>query len=176
MNIIQGDVDPTDVSDDPWRALSLECFADSAILMQVHKSLVRIRERSLASFIPWGPASIQVALTKQSPYLAYRNRDKTKEEEEEQSEKDNQSAAKGGKDARLGMRPPRVSGCMVANHTGIASVRLHFVLLPSTTIFDSIADHALRRIDIALHGTRQAIRQYEESQGVPGGIQEGTNV
>ena len=27
---------------------------------QVHKSLQRIRERKLAEFIPWGPASIQV--------------------------------------------------------------------------------------------------------------------
>jgi tubulin gamma len=36
LNIIQGDVDPT----------------------QVHKSLQRIRERKLANFIPWGPASI----------------------------------------------------------------------------------------------------------------------
>ena len=27
---------------------------------QVHKSLQRIRERKLANFIPWGPASIQV--------------------------------------------------------------------------------------------------------------------
>ena len=38
LNIIQGDVDPT----------------------QVHKSLQRIRERKLANFITWGPASIQV--------------------------------------------------------------------------------------------------------------------
>ena len=35
----------------------------------VHKSLLRIRERNLASFIPWGPASIQVALSKPSPYI-----------------------------------------------------------------------------------------------------------
>lgn len=42
LNMISGDVDPTDV----------------------HKSLLRIRERQLANFIPWGPASIQVALTK----------------------------------------------------------------------------------------------------------------
>lgn len=42
LNIISGDVDPTDV----------------------HKSLLRIRERQLANFIPWGPASIQVALNK----------------------------------------------------------------------------------------------------------------
>ena len=47
LNIIQGDVDPT----------------------QVHKSLQRIRERRLAQFIPWGPASIQVALSRKSPYL-----------------------------------------------------------------------------------------------------------
>eukprot|EP00891_Asterochloris_glomerata_P009934 jgi/Astpho2/9934/Aster-06640 len=49
LNIIQaslGEVDPT----------------------QVHKSLQRIRERKLANFIEWGPASIQVALSKQSPY------------------------------------------------------------------------------------------------------------
>ena len=29
------------------------------ISFQVHKSLQRIRERKLANFIPWGPASIQ---------------------------------------------------------------------------------------------------------------------
>ncbi|XP_059618024.1 tubulin gamma-1 chain [Phlebotomus argentipes] len=47
LNIIQGEVDPT----------------------QVHKSLQRIREKKLAQFIPWGPASIQVALSKSSPYV-----------------------------------------------------------------------------------------------------------
>lgn len=47
LNIIQGEVDPT----------------------QVHKSLQRIRERKLANFIPWGPASIQVALSRSSPYI-----------------------------------------------------------------------------------------------------------
>ncbi|RKO84380.1 tubulin gamma chain [Blyttiomyces helicus] len=47
LNIIQGDADPTDV----------------------HKSLMRIRERRLAQFIPWGPASIQVALSRKSPYV-----------------------------------------------------------------------------------------------------------
>lgn len=35
----------------------------------MHKSLQRIRERKLASFIPWGPASIQVALSRRSPYV-----------------------------------------------------------------------------------------------------------
>lgn len=52
LNIIQGEADPTDV----------------------HKSLLRIRERRLASFIPWGPASIQVALTRKSPYIQNTNR------------------------------------------------------------------------------------------------------
>merc|ERR1712080_699230 len=47
LNIIEGAVDPT----------------------QVHKSLQRIRERKMARFIPWGPASIQVALSKKSPYI-----------------------------------------------------------------------------------------------------------
>ncbi|KAJ1341654.1 tubulin gamma chain [Batrachochytrium salamandrivorans] len=47
LNIIQGEVDPT----------------------EVHKSLLRIRERRLAQFIPWGPASIQVALARKSPYV-----------------------------------------------------------------------------------------------------------
>lgn len=52
LNIIQGEADPTDV----------------------HKSLLRIRERRMATFIPWGPASIQVALTKKSPYLTNTHR------------------------------------------------------------------------------------------------------
>ncbi|KAK2710697.1 tubulin gamma-1 chain-like [Artemia franciscana] len=47
LNIIQGEVDPT----------------------QVHKSLQRIREKKQAQFIPWGPASIQVALSRKSPYI-----------------------------------------------------------------------------------------------------------
>lgn len=47
LNVIQGDVDPT----------------------QVHKALQRIRERRLVRFIPWGPASIQVALSRKSPYV-----------------------------------------------------------------------------------------------------------
>lgn len=52
LNIIQGDVDPT----------------------QVHNSLQRIRERRLANFIEWGPASIQVALSRKSPYIKSSNR------------------------------------------------------------------------------------------------------
>ena len=41
----------------------------SNYFIQVHKSLQRIRERKLAQFIPWGPASIQVALSRKSPYI-----------------------------------------------------------------------------------------------------------
>jgi len=47
LNIIQGDADPT----------------------QVHKSLQRIRDKNDVNFIPWGPASIQVALSRKSPYV-----------------------------------------------------------------------------------------------------------
>ncbi|KAK3045570.1 gamma-tubulin [Extremus antarcticus] len=73
LNIIMGEADPTDV----------------------HKSLLRIRERNLANFIPWGPASIQVALTRTSPYLS---------------------------PPFTARSPPRVSGLMLANHTGIATL------------------------------------------------------
>lgn len=52
LNIIQGEVDPT----------------------QVHKALQRIRERKLVSFIPWGPASIQVAISRRSPYVESSNK------------------------------------------------------------------------------------------------------
>ncbi|KAA3475208.1 tubulin gamma-1 chain [Gossypium australe] len=38
-------------------------------LLQVHESLQRIRERKLVNFIEWGPASIQVALSRKSPYV-----------------------------------------------------------------------------------------------------------
>lgn len=51
LNVIQGDVDPG----------------------QVHRSLERIRERP-PNFIPWGPASIQVILSKKSPYVESRHR------------------------------------------------------------------------------------------------------
>ncbi|VDD76891.1 unnamed protein product [Mesocestoides corti] len=47
LNIIQGEVDPA----------------------EVHKSLQRIRERHLVKFIPWSPSSIQVALSRRSPYV-----------------------------------------------------------------------------------------------------------
>lgn len=51
LNVIQGDADPA----------------------QVHRSLERIRERP-PNFIPWGPASIQVILSKKSPYVETRHR------------------------------------------------------------------------------------------------------
>eukprot|EP00979_Chaetoceros_neogracilis_P014173 scaffold4475_cov277-Chaetoceros_neogracile.AAC.21 len=53
LNIIQGnDIDPT----------------------QIHKALQRIRERQLINFIPWGPASIQVALARSSPFIESRHK------------------------------------------------------------------------------------------------------
>ena len=55
LNIIQGnDVDPS----------------------QVHKALQRIRERRLVQLIPWGPASIQVALARISPHIIMARRHK----------------------------------------------------------------------------------------------------
>lgn len=65
LNIIQGEADPTEVS--TKHVKSGEVGTENHL--KVHKSLLRIRERRLATFIPWGPASIQVALTKKSPYL-----------------------------------------------------------------------------------------------------------
>jgi len=84
LNIIQGEVDPTDVGH--VNSCFMIFITDE---LQVHKSLLRIRERRLATFIPWGPASIQVALTRKSPYI---------------------------------QSPHRVSGLMLANHTGIATL------------------------------------------------------
>lgn len=52
LDIVQGDADPSDI----------------------HKSLLRIRDKNLLQFIPWGPAGIQVALTKRSPYVAAANK------------------------------------------------------------------------------------------------------
>jgi len=47
LNIIQGEVDPT----------------------EIHKSLANIRDKKLANFISWGPASVHVALSRKSPYI-----------------------------------------------------------------------------------------------------------
>jgi tubulin gamma len=52
LNIIQGDVEPS----------------------QVHKSLQRIRERKLANFIDWAPANMQVAISRRSPRISATNR------------------------------------------------------------------------------------------------------
>mmetsp|Transcript_25992 Transcript_25992/g.84138 ORF Transcript_25992/g.84138 Transcript_25992/m.84138 type:complete len:664 (+) Transcript_25992:362-2353(+) len=52
LNVIQGDVDAT----------------------QVHKALQRIRERRLVSFVPWGPASFNVALSRKSPYVTTKHK------------------------------------------------------------------------------------------------------
>ena len=86
LNVIQGEVDPTQVQQSLQRIRerklayfslylppSLPPFLPPSLpsshsvslthsLTQVHKSLQRIRERKLANFIPWGPASIQVSL------------------------------------------------------------------------------------------------------------------
>lgn len=48
LNIIMGDIDSADI----------------------HQSLLRIRDRNLATFVPWGPASLQVAPVRKSPYVS----------------------------------------------------------------------------------------------------------
>lgn len=52
LNIIQGDIDAS----------------------QIHKSLQRIRERRMCRFIPWGPATIQVATAHKSPFIQTGNK------------------------------------------------------------------------------------------------------
>ena len=44
------------------------------VSMVMNEALQRIRERKLVTFIPWGPASIQVALSRKSPYLESANK------------------------------------------------------------------------------------------------------
>lgn len=119
LNIIQGEADPTDV----------------------HKSLLRIRERRLATFIPWGPASIQVALTRKSPYIPSSH---------------------------------RVSGLMLANHTGIATLFKRIVFqydrLRKRNAFleqykreTPFAD-GLGEFDEAREVVQDLIREYEEAE------------
>ena len=69
LNIIQGEVDPTQVHKRYSKA-TLTILTNLKILA----SLQRIRERKLASFIPWCPASIQVVLSHKSPYTESKNR------------------------------------------------------------------------------------------------------
>lgn len=69
LNIIQGAVDPTQVIFTYKSQDISECYCT-----QVHKALQRIRERKLVNFIPWGPASIQVALSRKSPYIESANK------------------------------------------------------------------------------------------------------
>lgn len=52
LHNIQGDVDPT----------------------QIQKGLQRIKERSLARFVKWGPLGVQVTLSNQSPYVHHTNK------------------------------------------------------------------------------------------------------
>ncbi|KAI9710734.1 MAG: gamma-tubulin [Bogoriella megaspora] len=122
LNIIQGEADPTDV----------------------HKSLLRIRERRLATFIPWGPASIQVALTRKSPYTTTES-------------------------------SPRVSGLMLANHTGIATLfkrivaqydrlRKRNAFLEQYKREDPFRD-GLGEFDEARAVVGELIREYEDAEG-----------
>jgi len=52
LSVVRGDADPS----------------------QVHKALQRLRERRAAPFVEWGPAGLQVALARRSPYVASAHR------------------------------------------------------------------------------------------------------
>jgi tubulin gamma len=60
---------------------------------EIHRALARIRERQALRFIPWGPASVQVALARRSPYLQAGQQHSNK-----------------------------ISGFLLANHTSIADL------------------------------------------------------
>jgi tubulin gamma len=119
LNIIQGDADPTDV----------------------HKSLLRIREKGMASFIPWGPASIQVALTRKSPYIPSSH---------------------------------RVSGLMLANHTGIATLFRRIVsqydkLMKRHAFIDSYKKFPMfadgnAEFDEARAAVMECVQEYEDAE------------
>jgi tubulin gamma len=118
LNIIAGEADPTDV----------------------HKSLLRIRERKLATFIPWGPASIQVALTRKSPYIQTSH---------------------------------RVSGLMLANHTGIASLFRRVIaqydrLVKRKAFINTYVEHGfskdLSEFDDARTTVMDLVKEYEDAE------------
>jgi tubulin gamma len=52
LSVVRGDADPS----------------------QVHRALQRLRERRAASFVEWGPAGLQVALARRSPYVSSAHR------------------------------------------------------------------------------------------------------
>lgn len=37
--------------------------------LDLHKSMLRIRERQLANFVPWGPADFNMSIARNSPHL-----------------------------------------------------------------------------------------------------------
>lgn len=53
---------------------ALNIIRGEAVLSDIHKSLLRIRERQMAHFVPWGPASIHVALSHNSPFVPVQHR------------------------------------------------------------------------------------------------------
>ena len=52
LNILQGEIDPS----------------------EIHTALRQVRENKKLRFIPWGPASLQLALSRKSPYVEMPNR------------------------------------------------------------------------------------------------------
>jgi tubulin gamma len=119
LDIIQGEADPS----------------------AVHKALQRIRQRKLAQFIPWGPASIQVALSRRSPFAPSHH---------------------------------RVTGCMMANHTGIHAMvgrLLHSYnnLRKANTFMhhfrkEAIFADSLEEFDDSAETVRQLVDEYKAAE------------
>ena len=94
LKIIQGDVDPT----------------------EIHKSLLRIRERRLAPFMTWAPASIQVATSKRSPLMGKYHLPPTKASYGQDAMNNDEP-----QEASL-IQPTQLSGLMLANYTGVKQI------------------------------------------------------
>lgn len=122
--------------------------ADLDAAAEVQKSLLRIREKNLAQFVPWGPAGIHVCLAKKSPYSA---------------------AAAGSANALSGNK---VSGLMLANHTSIGeffrgalkqfdTMRKRNAYLEQYKKYDCLGE-----FDVARESLHSLIGEYEACEGI----------
>ena len=92
---------------------------------QVHKSLQRIRERKLANFIPWGPASIQVSTPDMFWFVAFWAAWQSCSNRSITSSAPHQVAL--SRTSPYVSSSHRVSGLMLANHTSISRFLPSFV-------------------------------------------------
>ena len=60
-----GDIEAVDV-----RPYCGHCFRPIDSPNQIYQSLLRVRDRNLATFVPFGPSSLQGAPAQKSPYVS----------------------------------------------------------------------------------------------------------